>query len=82
MGTLDFLLSGFVTALTPENLLVCVLGVIMGTLVGAMPGLGPSGGVAVLLPIAFGMEPVSGLIMLAGLYYGTMYGGTITSVLL
>src|SRR5687768_18213090 len=58
------------------------LGVILGTLIGALPGIGPVSGVALLLPITFGMHPTSGIIMLAALYAGSMYGGTITSVLI
>jgi putative tricarboxylic transport membrane protein len=75
-------LSGFATALTLWNLLYCLIGVTIGMLVGVLPGLGPTTGTAVLLPITFGMEPVSAIIMLSGIYYGAMYGGTITSVLI
>ncbi len=63
-------------------MLYCLIGVSIGMLVGVLPGLGPTTGVAVLLPITFGMEPVSAIIMLCGIYYGAMYGGTITSVLI
>ena len=73
---------GFSVALTPFNLLMATCGVIVGILIGALPGIGPPSGVALLLPITFGMEPTSGIIMLAALYAGTMYGGTITSVLI
>lgn len=76
------LFSGFATALTWWNLLYCLIGVTIGMLVGVLPGLGPTTGTAVLLPITFGMEPVSAIIMLSGIYYGAMYGGTITSVLI
>lgn len=76
------ILLGFSVALTPANLLFAFLGVLLGTIIGALPGIGPSAGVAVLLPVTFGMSPVSALIMLAGIYYGAMYGGTITSVLI
>jgi putative tricarboxylic transport membrane protein len=81
---MDFsnVLQGFETALTWQNLLYCLLGVTIGMLVGVLPGLGPTTGTAVLLPITFGMEPVSAIIMLSGIYYGAMYGGTITSVLI
>lgn len=75
-------LSGFATALTWWNLLYCLVGVTIGMLVGVLPGLGPTTGTAVLLPITFAMEPVSAIIMLSGIYYGAMYGGTITSVLI
>ncbi len=73
---------GFSVALTPFNLLMAATGVVLGILIGALPGVGPPSGVALLLPLTFGMEPTSGIIMLAALYAGTMYGGTITSVLI
>lgn len=79
---LDNLLLGFSIALSPTNLLFAFLGVFLGTIIGALPGIGPSAGVAVLLPVTFGMSPVTAIIMLAGIYYGAMYGGTITSVLI
>jgi putative tricarboxylic transport membrane protein len=82
METLTLLGSGFLVALTPENLMWVVFGTVMGTLVGALPGLGPTAGMAVLLPFAFTLNPTSALIMLGGIYYGAMYGGTITAVLL
>jgi len=82
MDLLANLTMGFSIALTPFNLTLAFLGVIIGTLVGALPGIGPVSGVALLLPLTFGMHPTSGIIMLAALYYGTMYGGTITSVLI
>ncbi len=78
----DDLLLGFSIALTPMNLLFAFFGVLLGTVIGALPGIGPSAGVAVLLPVTFGMQPVTAMIMLAGIYYGAMYGGTITSVLI
>ncbi|MPY76193.1 MAG: tripartite tricarboxylate transporter permease [Alphaproteobacteria bacterium] len=76
------LILGFSIALTPSNLLFALLGVFLGTVIGALPGIGPSAGIAVLLPVTFGMPPVTAMIMLAGIYYGSMYGGTITSVLI
>ena len=82
METLQLLLHGFSVALTPENLFLCATGVIAGTLVGALPGIGPAGATAILLPTTFKLGPVGALIMLAGIYYGTQYGGTITSVLM
>src|SRR3954465_11392942 len=82
MESLQGLLVGFQEALTVWNLIYCVLGVSMGMLVGVLPGLGPVAGTALLIPITFGMEPISAIIMLAGIYYGSMYGGTITSVLI
>jgi putative tricarboxylic transport membrane protein len=79
---LDNLMLGFQTALTPENLLWCFVGVFVGTVIGVLPGLGSTTGVAVLLPLTLAFEPVTALIMLAGIYYGSQYGGTITSVLI
>src|SRR5512141_2265138 len=73
---------GFSVALQPQNLLFCLIGVIFGTIVGILPGLGPTAGIAILIPLTFGMDPVSAIIMLCGIYYGAMYGGTATSVLL
>ena len=81
MDTFDMLMRGFSIALTPTNLLFGAIGCIFGTVIGAMPGIGAPTGIAVLLPLTFGMNPTSGIIMLAGIYYGSMYGGTITSVL-
>ena len=73
---------GFGVAFTPFNLMMAVAGVLVGILIGALPGVGPPSGVAMLLPLTFGMDPTSGIIMLAALYAGTMYGGTITAVLI
>jgi putative tricarboxylic transport membrane protein len=73
---------GFGVALTPFNVLMAVAGVMVGILIGALPGVGPPSGVAMLLPLTFGMDPNSGIIMLAAMYAGTMYGGTITAVLI
>lgn len=82
METLQYLLEGFKVALLPTNLLVCAIGVVIGTLVGAMPGIGPTGAVAMLLAATYKLGPDAAIIMLAGIYYGTQYGGTITSVLM
>ncbi|QYK40856.1 MAG: tripartite tricarboxylate transporter permease [Paracoccaceae bacterium] len=78
----DQLLLGFATALEPQNLLFIFLGVLIGQVVGALPGLGPSAGMALLLPLTFGLEPVTAIMMLAGIMYGAQYGGTLTSVLI
>lgn len=75
------LLQGFEVAITWQNLLYCFIGVMLGMIIGVLPGLGPVSGTALLIPITFGMEPVSAIIMLSGIFYGSMYGGTITSVL-
>jgi len=82
MDFVSNLALGFSVALTPFNLLMAVCGVLLGIFIGALPGLGPPSGVALLLPLTFGMDPTSGIIMLAALYAGTMYGGTITAVLI
>ena len=79
---MENLILGFETALSPENIMWCFVGVFMGTVIGLLPGLGSTTGVAVLLPLTLGLEPVTALIMLAGIYYGAQYGGTITSVLI
>ncbi len=79
---LQSLLLGFQTALTVGNLFLCMVGVVVGTLVGALPGIGPTGAVAILLPASYSLGPAGALILLAGIYYGTQYGGTITSVLM
>src|ERR671913_445177 len=73
---------GFETALSPWNLLYCFIGVLLGTAVGVLPGLGPTPTIAMLLPLTFGLPPVSALIMLAGIYYGAQYGGSTTAILI
>ena len=82
METLSLLMDGFASALTPINLLFALVGVILGTAVGVLPGIGPAMAVALLLPVTYGMETSSALIMFAGIYYGGMYGGSTTSILL
>jgi putative tricarboxylic transport membrane protein len=72
---------GLSTAATPINLLYCFIGVFLGTLIGVLPGLGPTATIAMLLPITFVLPPASALIMLAGIYYGSQYGGSTTSIL-
>lgn len=73
---------GIGQAFSLEHLFFCLVGVTFGMIVGVLPGLGPCAGTAILLPLTFGMDPLSAIIMLAGIYYGAMYGGTITSVLI
>ena len=82
MEALQQLGSGFVDALTPINLLFALLGVLLGTAVGVLPGIGPAMTVALLLPITYVLEPTAAFIMFAGIYYGGMYGGSTTSILL
>jgi TctA family transporter len=72
---------GLETAFTATNLLYCFAGVFLGTLIGVLPGLGPTATIAMLLPVTFGLPPVSALIMLAGIYYGSQYGGSTTAIL-
>jgi putative tricarboxylic transport membrane protein len=81
MDSWSLLWDGILTAATPANIGLLALGVIMGMVVGVVPGIGPSAGIAILLPITMGLDPVGGIILLAAVYYGAMYGGTITSVL-
>ena len=75
-------MTGFATALAPMNLLFATIGCILGTLIGVLPGLGPAAGTALLIPITFKLDPTAAIIMLAAIYYGAMYGGTITTVLI
>ncbi len=79
---LDMLMQGFATCFTLENLSFIFLGVLIGQIVGALPGVGPAAGMALLLPLTFGLEPVTAIMMLAGIMYGGQYGGTLTSVLI
>ncbi|RYE07790.1 MAG: tripartite tricarboxylate transporter permease [Hyphomicrobiales bacterium] len=76
------LLHGLTVAIEPINLLICFAGVVLGTLVGVLPGVGPVVTISLLLPVTFGMAPVTALIMLAGIYYGAQYGGSTTAILL
>src|SRR6187402_1950972 len=82
MEILAGLMHGFSVALQPMNLLWCFVGVVLGTVIGVMPGLGPSATIAMLLPLTFLMNPAGAMIMLAGIYYGAKYGGSTTSILL
>ncbi|MCS6944843.1 MAG: tripartite tricarboxylate transporter permease [Sutterellaceae bacterium] len=81
MELLSNLALGFATALTIKNLIYCFAGVLIGTLIGVLPGLGPVATLAMLLPFTYALEPTSALIMLAGIYYGAQYGGSTTSIL-
>ncbi|GAA3400207.1 tripartite tricarboxylate transporter permease [Paenibacillus hodogayensis] len=82
MDTLDAMLSGFQVALSWHNLLYCLIGVLVGNMIGVLPGLGPTATISLLLPFSFTLPPESSIIMMAGIYYGAMYGGSITSTLL
>lgn len=82
MDALNNLILGFSIALTPTNLLWCFAGLVLGTIVGIIPGLTSTGTIAMLLPLAFKMDPVTGMIMMAGIYYGSNFAGSTTSILL
>src|SRR5258706_1798175 len=81
MELFNNLATGFGVALTPANLGFALAGALIGTLIGVLPGIGPIATVAMLLPLTFHLEPVSGLIMLAGIFYGAQYGGSTTAIL-
>ena len=81
METLVNVMHGFGIALLPVNILYCFIGVFIGTLVGVLPGIGPISAMSLLLPITLSGTPESGIIMMAGIYYGSMYGGSTTSIL-
>jgi len=81
MDLLMNLATGFEVALTPINIVYCFLGVLLGTLIGVLPGIGPTATIAMLLPITLTLQPVTALIMLAGIYYGAQYGGSTTAIL-
>jgi putative tricarboxylic transport membrane protein len=81
MELLDNLALGFTTALTLQNLIYCFLGVLLGTMIGVLPGLGPIATIAMLLPATYALPPIAALIMLAGIYYGAQYGGSTTAIL-
>ena len=81
MDTLQGLLFAFSVALQPDNLILVFTGCVLGTLVGVLPGIGPVGAISILLPLTFQLTPAGSIIMLAGIYYGVMYGGSTTSIL-
>jgi len=81
LEAVSYLGSGFLACLTPMNILCAIVGVLVGTLAGVLPGLGISGSVAILLPITYNMEPLTALIMVSGIFFGSQYGGAITSIL-
>ena len=81
MDLINNITLGFQTAFTFANLFYCLIGVFLGTLIGVLPGLGPTATIAMLLPLTFALPPISSLIMLAGIYYGSQYGGSTTSIL-
>jgi len=81
MDIFSGILSGFQVIFQPVHFLYCFLGVFVGTLIGVLPGIGPVGAMSILLPTTFGVSPIAGVVMLAGIYYGAMYGGSTTSIL-
>ena len=82
MDTLQHLMTGLAAAMSLQNFAFALIGCILGTLIGVLPGLGPAAGTAILIPLTFKLDPTGALIMLSAIYYGAMYGGTITSVLI
>jgi putative tricarboxylic transport membrane protein len=82
METLTHIMNGFAVCLQPINLWYTFIGVFLGTIIGVLPGIGPSAGIALLIPVTYGMNPTSALIMMAGIYYGTKYGGSTTAILI
>ncbi len=81
-ATLDSLLLGFSVAFRPDVLLYAFLGCLVGTLVGMLPGIGPLAGISILLPVTYGLDATKAIVMLAGIYYGSQYGGSTTSILM
>src|SRR5258708_39429418 len=81
MDVISNLAVGFAVALTLKNIAYCFIGVLLGTIIGVLPGIGPVTTVAMLLPISFTLSPESALILLAGIYYGAQYGGSTTAIL-
>ena len=81
MGTLSLLLQGMAACFSLTNIIAVIVGVLVGTLTGILPGIGVTGAMALLLPISYGMDATPALIMFAGIYYGAMYGGSTTSIL-
>src|SRR5499427_6030803 len=81
MDLFNNLIFGFGVAFSLQNLLYCLIGVSVGTLIGVLPGIGPLGTIAILMPITYSVSPVGALIMLAGIYYGAQYGGSTTAIL-
>src|SRR5918994_4701265 len=81
MELFENLVFGFGVAVSLQNLMYCFIGVLVGTLIGVLPGIGPLGTIAILLPITYSVSPVAAMIMLAGIYYGAQYGGSTTAIL-
>src|SRR5512142_590686 len=82
MDVMSSLLHGFATALTLKNLYLAFIGCLWGTVVGVLPGIGPVAGITLLIPVTYGIDATGAIIMMAGIYYGAMYGGSTTSILM
>src|ERR1700754_180891 len=82
MDSLHGILHGLAVAATPTHLIYTLIGTFIGTMISHLPGIGPSAGIALLIPVTFGMDPATALMMLCGIYYGCMYGGAVTAILL
>src|SRR4030065_1316012 len=81
MEVFQNILNGFSIAITPLNLVLCFVGCFVGTLIGVFPGIGPAATIALLLPVTFTLPPATAIIMLSGIFYGAMYGGSTTAIL-
>ena len=81
MDEINSLFHGFAVVLEPHNILLMVIGILLGVIIGVLPGLGGANGIAILLPLTFSMSPTSAIIMLSCIYWGALFGGAITSVL-
>src|SRR5512139_3045560 len=82
MDVFSNLMGGFQTALSLQNIYLCFIGCLWGSMVGVLPGIGPLAGITLLIPVTFGLDATGAIIMLAGIYYGAMYGGSTTSILM
>ena len=82
MDTLTHILNGFTVCLQPINLWYTFVGCFLGTIIGVLPGIGPSATIALLIPMTYGMNPTSALIMMCGIFYGARYGGSTTAILI
>ncbi len=82
MDTMTHILNGFAVCLQPINLWYTFLGCFLGTIIGVLPGIGPSATIALLIPVTYGMNPTSALIMMCGIFYGARYGGSTTAILI
>ena len=82
MDSFQYLLQGFDIALQPMNIFYLFCGTLLGTILGILPGIGPVAGIVLLIPVTYGMNPTSALIMMSGMYYGAQYGGSATSILI